>query len=130
MRDPHPGAVWSRRRIKRRVAYGCWMASDQWLQVRRRWQEEWTARHGQHPRCAVCYAPWCLFGGDLHHRSYRHLGQERFEDLVACCRGCHERIHAVMEAHPMWRRMERAVASDMIIAVLAKTTRRAEGSRR
>jgi hypothetical protein len=130
MRDPQPGVAWSRRRIMRRAAYGCWMTSEQWLQVRRRWYKEWIGRYGHDPVCAVCYTPWSLSCGDLHHRSYRRLGQERFEDMVACCRGCHDRIHAVIDANPIWRRMDRALATDMIIAVLRKTTLRAEASRR
>jgi hypothetical protein len=81
MRDPQPGVAWSRRRIMRRAAYGCWMASEQWLQVRRRWYKEWIGRYGHDPVCAVCYTPWSLSCGDLHHRSYRRLGQERFEDM-------------------------------------------------
>ena len=88
MRDPRPGVSWSRQRILRRVAYGCWMASPKWLEVRRGWHAEWVRRYGCEPICVICGSDWSLPGGDLHHRTYRRLGQELFEDLVSCCRLC------------------------------------------
>ena len=30
---------------------------------------------------------------DLHHRTYKNLGNERLMDLVPACRGCHQGIH-------------------------------------
>jgi len=30
---------------------------------------------------------------DLHHRTYKRLGNERLLDLVTVCRECHEMIH-------------------------------------
>jgi hypothetical protein len=63
-----------------------------------------------------------LGGGDLHHRTYRRLGQERFEDLAPTCRGCHDRIHLVLESNPLWLRLERGHANDLIIALLRNAT--------
>lgn len=118
MRDARRGLEWSRRRILRRLAYGCWMASPQWLEVRRRWHREWVCRYGAEPACAVCGGEWSLTGGDLHHRSYHRLGQECFEDLVPLDRGCHDRIHAVWDTNPAWRRIDRAFANDLIVGLL------------
>ena len=118
MRDPRPGLAWSRQRIARRVSYGCWMASPGWAEVRRRWHREWIRRHGADPSCAVCGGGWNLAGGDLHHRSYRRLGAECFEDLVPLDRDCHDRVHELWDTNPMWRRIDRAFANDLIIGLL------------
>ena len=122
MRDPRPGTGWSRQRILRRVAYGCWMASRQWLEVRRRWHAEWVDRLGCEPVCVVCGIEWGLPTGDLHHRTYRRLGQERFEDLSPVCRDCHDRIHLVLDSNPQWLHLDRGQANDLIIAFLRKAT--------
>ncbi len=118
MHEPRPGLGWSRQRILRRVAYGCWMVSPQWLEVRRGWYREWRQRYGRAPCCVVCGAPWSLRAGDLHHRTYRRLGQEHFADLVPVDRHCHDLIHAVLDSHPGWRRIERSQANDLIIGLL------------
>ena len=120
MRDPRPGVAWSRRRVLRRIAYGCWMASPQWLDVRRRWHLEWVQRYGDEPSCVVCGGAWTLAGNDLHHRTYRRLGEERFEDLVPVHRGCHDLVHAVWDANPTWQRMDRGLANDLIIGLLRR----------
>ncbi len=70
------------------------------------------------PTCVICGAAWTLESGDLHHRSYRRLGHERFPDLYPTCRGCHDRLHAIYEANPGWRRLDRAQATDLIIGLL------------
>ena len=121
MRDPRPGAAWSQRRVLRRRAYGCWMASAQWLEIRRLWYAEWVSRYGAEPSCVVCGGAWHLDCGDLHHRSYRNLGQERFEDLLPVDRACHDRVHAVWDTNPAWRRIDRALANDLIIGSLRRT---------
>lgn len=120
MRDPRPGLAWSRQRIARRVAYGCWMASPGWAEVRRRWYQEWTRRYGIEPCCAACGGEWSLASGDLHHRSYRRLGEECFEDLLPLDRDCHDRLHAVWDTNPAWRRIDRGYANDLIVALLRR----------
>ena len=46
--------------------------------------------------CLVCRAP----NVDLHHRSYKRLGHERCDDLVALCREHHEQLHE--EGFDLW----------------------------
>lgn len=124
MRDPRPGTGWSRQRIALRAAYGCWIASPQWLQVRRLWYREWLRRYGREPTCAVCGRERSLTGGDLHHRSYRRLGQEHFEDLIPVDRNCHDRVHELWDANPFWRRIDRGLANDLIIGILHQAASR------
>ena len=121
MRDPRPGLAWSKRRVRRRGAYASWMASGEWLARRRAWRAAWVATHGTEPRCVACGGPWSLFHGDLHHRSYDRLGAERDCDLIALDRACHNRLHAILESSPAWRRLGRAQATDVIVARLRRS---------
>ena len=123
MRPPRPGLVWSKGRFVRRACYGAWMASAEWLATRQAWHAAHLARHGAPPVCAVCGADWSLRGGDLHHRSYDRLGNERYSDLIPLCRRCHDHLHLVLESVPAWRRLGRAQATDLIVARLARAAR-------
>lgn len=76
--------------------------------------------YGDDPVCAVCGSAWSLEAGDLHHRTYRRIGHERFEDLIPCDRTCHDRIHTVLEADPAWRLFDRSYADCLIVALLRK----------
>ena len=118
MRDPRPGLAWSRHRLSRRDEYATWMASEAWLARREAWRQTFVASYGTEPLCAACGGPWTLRRGDLHHRSYDRLGAERFADLIPLDRVCHERLHAILESTPAWRRLGRAYATDVIVARL------------
>ena len=127
MRDPRPGLAWSKRRVRRRAAYAAWMASDEWLARRSAWREAWVAAHGEEPHCVVCGGPWNLRHGDLHHRSYAHLGAERDCDLIPLDRACHDRLHAILESTPAWGRLGRAHSTDVIVARLRRAWTSREG---
>lgn len=120
MRDPRPGLIWSRQRVARRTAYDCWMASHEWADLRRRWYRDFVSRYGCEPVCMICEATWKLTGGDLHHRTYLRLGRECFEDLLPVDRGCHDRIHALWDSSPAWRRVDRSLANDLIVGLLRR----------
>ena len=123
MRPPRPGLAWSKGRFVRRACYGAWMASAEWLQTRERWHATHVMKHRATPACVVCGAEWTLRRGDLHHRSYDRLRQERFADLIPMCRACHDRLHLILESIPAWRRLGRAPASDLIVAMMARSAR-------
>lgn len=127
MRPPRPGLSWSRGRAARREAYASWMASAGWQRLRRAWVADYLARNPTEPVCLACGGPWSLSGGDLHHRSYDRLGHERRGDLVPLDRACHDRVHRILESSPAWGRMDRAQATDLIVALLRRSGPGTEG---
>jgi hypothetical protein len=120
MREPRPGIGWSRQRLACRVAYANWMGSRQWREWRRQWRLRWLAYYGSEPACLVCSKTWTLTNGDLHHRSYERLGAEQWSDVLPMCRVCHDRLHAIYESNPAWRRLGRLRATDLIVAQLRR----------
>lgn len=119
MRDPRPGLPWSGARVAERQRYGTYMASPAWFRRREAWLEAWTTAHGE-PTCRVCGAPWTLRSGDLHHRTYARLGEERWTDLIPLCRTCHTELHRLLQGSPGWRRMPREQGTDALVAVLRR----------
>lgn len=74
-----------------RVDYHGYMASRAWRLKRREVIEE---QRGLCARCA--HAPV----RDVHHLSYKHLGNESSWELMGLCRPCHEYISAVRDDDP------------------------------
>jgi len=105
--------------VARRRAYADWMGSAAWHRRREAWRDHWVATRGCEPACAVCGELWTLRAGDLHHRTYDRLGNERYGDVLPLCRPCHLRLHQVMESTPAWRRLGRRQATDLTVALLA-----------
>jgi hypothetical protein len=107
------------------------MGSHEWMEWRRRWYAQWLAHYGREPVCAVCANVWTVTNGDLHHRSYDRLGAEGWADVSPLCRRCHDCLHVIYESNPLWRRLGRARATDLIIAELRRLTTRPDrlGSR-
>ena len=120
VREPRPGLVWSTRRIRRRLAYGDYMASPEWFALREMWARDWAARYDAEPCCLICGAAWTLGHGDVHNRSYVRLGHEGRHDLIPLCRTCHDTLHRVLESNRSWRRLDRAQATDLIVAILRR----------
>ncbi len=120
MREPRTGLPWSTSRIKRRQEYSKWMESQEWLETRKQWFSIWIDLEMRDPMCLACGGKWTLQHGDLHHRSYEHLGHERFNDLMPLCRNCHDKVHKILESSPSWRKLNRGQASDLIVARLKK----------
>lgn len=66
------------------ATYAQYLASDHWARFKARYRES-----GSPLACRVC-------GGgrvQLHHRTYRRLGQERNADVVPLCREHHVAVH-------------------------------------
>lgn len=54
------------------------------------WQYKKRRLLGEKPKCAVCST---IQNVHIHHKSYKRLGKERKEDLVALCGQCHRTFH-------------------------------------
>lgn len=66
-------------------AYDAYLGSPEWRYVR---AKVWKRAGGVCEGCLTCAAT------DVHHLTYRNLFAEFMFQLVALCRGCHDRIHA------------------------------------
>ena len=93
MSDPQETATDFRRgkKASRRVAtvlpdeYAAYIRSSEWEQKKRKY------RASRLPQgCVVCDCHQV----DLHHRSYKRLGNEYLTDLIPLCRAHHRDLHA------------------------------------
>ena len=67
-----------------RNGYATYLRSDHWRAVKQRYRDSKMPK-----RCSICKNAKY----ELHHRSYRRLGNERLHDLVPLCRACHQGTH-------------------------------------
>ena len=120
VREPRPGLRWSGQRIALRARYADYMDSPAWYRRRELWLEAWTAAHDQEPTCAVCEAPWTLRPRGPAPPQLpppRPRSPPRPHPL---CNHCHLLLHAFLERSPAWRRLDRAQATDLIVALLRR----------
>ena len=125
MRTPRRGSRWSADRVARRAVYAAYMNSKAWQDKRRGWYERWVTLTGSPPVCLVCGRRWSVRSGHLHHLTYQRLGAEEPADLMALCARDHARLHAVLDASPSWRRLNRGAATVGIIAMPRRRERAA-----
>lgn len=58
---------------------------------------EWSERRAKAIRTAKASCQLCNASGvtlDVHHRTYKNRGNEKFADLIVLCRSCHAKHHA------------------------------------
>ena len=67
--------------------YKAYLKSEHWFNMRKS-KIKW---HGCKANCAVCGKESSMV--QLHHISYKHLGDEQPSDLVVLCPECHKRVH-------------------------------------
>ena len=73
-------------------SYRDYLYSDHWQKLRERY------RASKLPQvCFVCWDP----NVDLHHKTYRRLGEEKLTDLLPLCRLHHDLAHKLDQE---WRR--------------------------
>lgn len=69
---------------KQRPKYAVYIQSKKWLRRR----EAFYKKYGR--ACAACGSKEHLH---IHHMSYRHVGDERDDELAVLCDVCHEEFH-------------------------------------
>ena len=57
------------------------------------WKERSKKLKRKEGKCCICGSTKKL---NIHHKHYRTLGEEKEEDLMVCCDGCHKDIHKKM----------------------------------
>lgn len=73
--------------LKTKWGYAAYLESPEWAAFRERYFEK-------HERsCFVCGE---TFGIQLHHLSYRHVGRERFTDVIQLCDAHHKMTHRLI----------------------------------
>ena len=81
------------RRTVDREGYAEYIRSEAWQEVRRRF---WASKLPKE-----CYCCGREDGPkDLHHRTYKNLGNENLRDLVPLCRDCHFTVHEMFRRKP------------------------------
>jgi hypothetical protein len=68
-------------------AYDSYLKSDHWKDTRARFYSSGLYKG----RCECCWKRNKPL--DIHHKSYRRIGKEKLNDLIALCRDCHFRLH-------------------------------------
>jgi hypothetical protein len=80
--------------------------SDHWRALRARYHRSKLPQ-----KCIVCFDP----NVDLHHRTYKRLGDEKLTDLVPLCREHHADTHALdQKQRNLWtasRTVEKSAAA-------------------
>lgn len=73
----------------RAVEYYAYLASDEWRQVKVQWMKSRLCKG------KLCHAAGCgqTVNLQMHHRTYKRLGNESMSDLVLVCGSCHLKIH-------------------------------------
>lgn len=72
------------KRTVSRAGYHAYIRSPEWRAVRQRYRDSKLPQ-----ACLVCGEAMV----ELHHRTYKNLGNERLSDLVPLCRLHHQEVH-------------------------------------
>jgi len=66
--------------------YANYLKSDHWKELRK----NFYLRDKNHRKCFICGNPDNL---NLHHKTYKRLGNEKYKNLVALCKKHHYQCH-------------------------------------
>ncbi len=80
------------------ISYRDYLLSDEWKSIKTKVKNREGRRWNF---CNICGADKNL---DLHHSSYKVLGQEHPGNTIKpLCRDCHNNLHEVSKKNPTWR---------------------------
>lgn len=85
--------------------YDAYLQTDCWKEIR---NEVMARAKG---RCQLRLLCTGAVATQTHHPNYNSVGQERPEDLIACCRRCHRHVHGLDTLKPA-NDNQRAPAND------------------
>lgn len=72
--------------------YSTYLQTNHWKALRKKVYEKYNSE------CQRCHDSVTSESADVHHRSYKRLGNEKIEDLVLYCNKCHAVIHKERKA--------------------------------
>lgn len=70
------------------ITYKEYLQSEHWYDVRNRFYKSKLCKN----RCEACGNRDNL---NLHHKTYKRIGQEWLNDLVLLCHSCHKSLHKI-----------------------------------
>lgn len=73
-----------------KAEYEDYLRSEHWQDVRRRYR----ASKLNHGGCYICGSSENL---NLHHKTYKRIGNERLNDLIYLCAPCHSYVHLMLK---------------------------------
>ena len=69
------------------TSYGQYLSSEHWKNFKKSYKKE-------HPKkCYICSKKKTV---QLHHMSYKNLGNEQFDEVVWLCRKHHHQLHKAL----------------------------------
>ena len=83
----------SRIRVAGRKGYQEYLKSQHWRDLKKAYFQHYPKE------CRGCGSKDHI---DLHHRSYKYVGDEHFWQLIPLCRDCHQAVHRLQRRHPRW----------------------------
>ncbi len=102
--------------------YAAYLTTPWWRAVR-----VWAIRRAKHR----CQHPGCTarHGLEVHHLSYKHLGDERSYELRVLCAACHQRAHDRVPL-PRERQIARTDGLEHVSSILVRVLDRIPSSPR
>jgi len=70
--------------------YQTYLRSEHWKEPKKRFRASRLHKH-------CCYVCGTRYGLQVHHKSYRRIGNERLHDLLYLCDDCHWSVHHVLK---------------------------------
>lgn len=75
-------------------SYDDYLVSDDWKKIKKKfYKSSYCSKINGTPSCSVCKSPK---RPNVHHTTYKNLGNEKMSDLLLVCNPCHNLIHAVL----------------------------------
>lgn len=71
-----------------KMSYKAYLLTDHWKDVRKRY---WKSKLHNH----TCYACGSKQNLQVHHKTYKRIGQEYLRDLCLLCGDCHRQAHQI-----------------------------------
>lgn len=90
------------------ITYLQYLETEHWKDLKKRFRASKLCKN----RCAVCGSRQNI---NIHHKSYKRIGNERLMDLIELCRNCHTKAHDMdrhrtSQKHNLWNAHKRVKA--------------------